>query len=122
MPQYQPDRADFVTLEFTPNTGTEQGGRRPALILSPKMFNVRTGLAVLCPITNQMKGGGFEVQIPSKCRVTGVLLVDQMRSLDWLSRKVAFHSRAPVDFVEDVVARFIAIITPEKLALVETGT
>ena len=111
--QYQPDRGDIVYLDFTPNAGTEQGNRRPALVLSHRKFNIATGLVVVCPITNQIKGGGFEVPIPRGGSVTGTLLVNHLRSLDWIARHIAFHSKAPQGFVDDVVARFLTIIVDD---------
>jgi mRNA interferase MazF len=68
---YQPDRGDLIYLDFTPNAGTEQGGRRPALVLSPKRFNIATSLAVVCPIANQLKGSPWEVPLPKGVGVTG---------------------------------------------------
>ena len=107
---YQPDRGHFVYLDFTPHAGTEQGGRRPALILSPLDYNIATGLAVACPITNQVKGSPFEVTIPRGAKITGVVLADQFRSVDWVSRNASFHSIAPFNTIAEVLGRIEAIL------------
>ena len=110
---YQPDRGDFVYLDFTPQAGTEQAGRRPALVLSPFDFNVATGLILACPITNQAKGGSFEVEVPRGAKITGVILSHQVRSLDWIARNADFHSKAPEATVLEVLARIEAILQIE---------
>lgn len=110
MTVYQPDRGHFVFLDFTPQAGTEQAGRRPALVLSPLDYNVATGLMFACPVTNQAKGGSFEVPIPRGAQVTGVILSNQLRSLDWLARNAELHSQAPESTVFEVLARIEAIL------------
>lgn len=107
---YQPDRGDFVFLNFTPRAGTEQGSRRPALILSPLAYNVATGRAFACPLTNQLKGSPFEVTIATGSGLTGVILADQLRNLDWLARTAEFHSHADRGTVLEVLARLEAIL------------
>jgi mRNA interferase MazF len=108
---YQPERGDFVFLDFTPQAGTEQAGRRPALVLSPRSFNVATGLILTCPITNQVKGGSFEVPVPRGSKLSGVVLSDHVRSVDWLARRAEFHSKAGDEVVEEVIARVAAILS-----------
>jgi mRNA interferase MazF len=108
---YQPDRGDLIFLDFTPQAGTEQAGRRPALVLSPRSFNVATGLIMACPITNRVKGGAFEVMVPKGSKLTGVVLSDHVRSLDWLARRAEFHSKAGDEVLEEVVARVVAIVS-----------
>jgi len=107
---YQPDRGHFVYLDFTPHAGTEQGGRRPALVLSPLEYNVATGRMFACPITNQVKGSPFEVAIPGGAGITGVILADQMRNLDWLARNAEFHGVAETATVMETLARIEAIL------------
>ncbi|MFT3673358.1 type II toxin-antitoxin system PemK/MazF family toxin [Aestuariivirga sp.] len=107
---YQPERGDFIWLDFTPQAGTEQAGRRPALVLSPRAFNIATGLAFACPVTSQVKGGSFEVAIPRGAGLVGVVLSDHLRSLDWVERKADFISRAPEEVVVEVTARLEAIL------------
>ncbi len=114
MEAYQPDRGHFIFLDFSPQAGTEQAGRRPALVLSPLAYNVATGLAFLCPVTNQIKGGAFEVPIPPGAKVTGVVLSDHLRSVDWIARNADFHSQAPTDLVLEVLARIEAILAIES--------
>ena len=92
---YTPERGDIVWLTFTPQAGHEQAGRRPALVLSPKAYNVKVGLAIFCPITSQVKGYPFEVAIPQGLTVGGVILSDQVKSLDWKARQAEFVCRLP---------------------------
>ena len=106
---YQPERGHFVVLNFTPQSGTEQGGRRPALVLSPVEHNIATGLALVCPITNQVKGSAFEV--PTGARdVTGVVLANQVRAVDWLARGAEFRGVAPEQTLFEVLARIEAVL------------
>ena len=107
---YQPDRGDFVWLNFTPNAGHEQGGRRPALVLSPKDYNIRSGLMIVVPVTSRVKGYPFEVPIPKGAKLEGVALADQIRSVDWVSRKAEFHSQADTDTMCEVLGRIEAIL------------
>jgi mRNA interferase MazF len=88
--RYVPARGDVVWITFNPQAGHEQAGRRPALVLSPSSYNRKVGLAILCPITSQVKGYPFEVNIPSGSKLGGVILSDQVKSLDWRIRKAEF--------------------------------
>ena len=110
MTAYQPGRGHFVYLDFTSHAGTEQAGRRPALVLSPIEYNIATGLMFACPVTNQVKGSPFEVPVPGGSRITGVVLSNQLRSVDWLARNAEFHSQCPEDTVLEVLARIEAIL------------
>jgi mRNA interferase MazF len=110
---YQPERADFVYLDFTPQAGTEQAGRRPALILSPKDFNIATGFAAVCPITRTQTGSNFEVALPRGTKLSGVVLSHQFRTVDWIERNAQFHSKANVDFMCEVLGRIEAILSIE---------
>ena len=83
---YVPDRGDLVWLDFDPQAGREQAGRRPALVLSPKAYNQKVGLALLCPITSQVKGYPFETAIPPGLKVSGVVLADHVKNMDWRVR------------------------------------
>lgn len=100
---YIPDRGDLVWLNFDPQSGHEQAGRRPALVLTPKKYNGKVGLAVVCPITSKVKGYTFEVEIFSPS-VEGVALADQIKSLDYVSRKIKFiakcHPMALAEVIE----------------------
>lgn len=99
---YVPDCGDVVWLDFTPQAGHEQAGRRPALVVSPNAYNKRVGLALLCPITSQVKGYPFEVAVPSDLPITGVVLSDQVRSLDWRARNAAHICSLPNAAVAEV--------------------
>ncbi len=102
---YVPDAGDLVWLTFDPQASHEQGGRRPALILSPREYNAKARLALACPITSQKKGYPFEVAIPAGQGITGVVLADHIKNLDWHARKVAFESKAPTVVVAEVRER-----------------
>ena len=98
-----PDRGDIVWIDFNPQTGHEQAGRRPAVVLSPALYNGRTGLALLCPVTNQAKGYPFEVAIPQGLNVTGVILADQVKSLDWRQRNATIVARMPQETTDEIL-------------------
>jgi mRNA interferase MazF len=102
-PNYVPERGDFVWITFTPQAGHEQAGRRPALVLSPSSYNGKAGMALVCPITNQTKGYPFEALIPDGLTVTGVVLADHIRSVDWRARHTVFECAAPDAFVKKVL-------------------
>ena len=112
-PIFQPDRGDLIWLDFTPHSGTEQAGRRPALVLSPMNFNIATGLVFVCPVTNQGKGSSFEVPLPRGTGVNGFVLSDHLRSLDWITRNAAFISKATQEVMGEVVGRVEAILRIE---------
>jgi mRNA interferase MazF len=107
---YCPDAGDFIWIELDPTKGHEQRGRRPAVVLSPRAYNERTGLCVACPITGQAKGYPFEVPIPSGQAVTGVVLADQVRCVSWAARNVSLAGRAQSDLLDDVRERIAALI------------
>ena len=113
---YVPDRGDLVWLEFTPQAGSEQRGRRPALVLSPKAYNGKVGLALFCPITTRIKGYPFEVKLPDVYVVSGVVLSDQLKSLDWRSRKAKFIVRVSFDVMAMVSARVLSLLDPDTSA------
>jgi mRNA interferase MazF len=104
-PPYCPDTADIVRLDFDPQAGREQAGRRPALVLSPRRYNEFVRLCVVCPITNQAKGWRFEVALPDGHPVTGVVLADQVKSLSWTERRSEFVARCPPQVVAEVSAK-----------------
>ena len=111
---YVPSQGDLVWLDFSPQAGHEQAGRRPALVLSPSAYNQKAGLAVLCPVTNQIKGYPFEVELPQGHTVSGAVLADQVRSLDWRSRNAKLIESASADLVQIVVAKVSALIQPDE--------
>ena len=110
MPSYIPDRGDVVWLTFNPQAGHEQAGRRPALILSPAAYNGKVGLALLCPITSQRKGYPFEVTIPENLPVSGVVLSDQVKSLDWKIHQAEYIMTLPSEITMDVLAKINTLL------------
>ena len=100
-----PDRGDVVWISLNPQAGHEQAGRRPAIVLSPAAYNRKTGLAVFCPITNQIKGYPFEVVIPEGATVSGAVLSDQVKSLDWKARRAEPICTLPRKVIDDVLAK-----------------
>lgn len=102
---YAPARGDVVWLQFTPQAGHEQAGHRPALVVSPESYNRKVGLAIFCPISNQEKGYPFEVLLPQGLKVTGVVLSDQLKSLDWKARKAKYAAKIPDNVMSEVLAK-----------------
>lgn len=103
--RYVPDAGDLVWLTFDPQAGREQRGRRPALVLSPRIYNERAQLAIACPITSQVKGYPFEVSLPENGVLTGVVLSDHLKSLDWKERRAEFAGRIPSATLAEVRQR-----------------
>lgn len=108
--QYQPERGDFIWLDFDPQAGTEQAGHRPALVLSPKDFNIGTGLAVVCPVTSTRTGSQFEVDLPRGVKLKGVILSHQFRTVDWIARNAKFEAHSTRDLMCEVLGRVEAIL------------
>ena len=104
MPAYVPDKGDFITLSFDPQTGHEQRGRRPALVISNLQFNQGTGMAIVCPITNTNRGIPFHLPLPNVSSLTGFVMVEQVKSVDYNARNAKFVEKAPVQLVEDVIS------------------
>ena len=109
-PEPVPDCGDIVWLAFTPQAGHEQAGHRPALVLSPRLYNGRSGLALLCPITSRSKGYPFEVVLPASSKVTGVVLADQVKSLDWRAKRARFACTAPATVVGEVLNKLSVLL------------
>ena len=109
-PDAAPDRGHIIWLSLDPQVGHEQAGRRPALVLSPEAYNSRVGLALVCPITNRIKGYPFEVPLPDGLPVTGVVLADQVKSLDWRVRSAEHVGEVPTDVVEEVLRRLALLL------------
>jgi mRNA interferase MazF len=107
---FVPDRGDLIWLTFDPQAGHEQAGRRPALVLSPKVYNQKAGMALVCPVTNRGKGYPFEVTVPKGYGVTGVILADHLKSVDWRARTAAPIGGLPADVAEDVLARLAPLL------------
>ncbi|WP_247215787.1 type II toxin-antitoxin system PemK/MazF family toxin [Synechococcus sp. C9] len=102
---YVPDSGDIVWIMFNP-----QAGRRPALVLSPKTYNSKVGLALLCPITTQVKGYPFEVLLPEGFAVKGAILSDQVKSLDWQARKAEFRCKLLPEKFNEVIKKLSTLI------------
>ena len=100
-----PDRGDIISLQFDPQSGREQAGRRPALVLSPHAYNAKVGLAILCPITNRAKGYPFEVALSKNMKTKGVILADHVKSLDWQARESRIIERASPSVLVDVLGK-----------------
>ncbi len=103
MPRYIPQKGDFITLSFDPQAGHEQKGRRPALVVSNNLFNKHTGLAIVCPVTNTDRGFPFHLAVPSGSTLTGFVMVEQVKSIDYAVRRAKFVESGAKEFVEDVL-------------------
>lgn len=106
-----PDRGDIIWLDFSPQLGREQAGRRPALTVSPASYNRRVGLGLFCPITSKIKGYPFEVPLPDGLVVSGVILDDQIKSIDWRARRAQFAASVPTETI-DAVASLLSTLLP----------
>ena len=109
--RYVPRRGDIVWLSFSPQAGHEQAGRRPALVLSPSAYNSKVGLALCCPITSRVKNYPFEVPVPKDLAVAGVVLADQLKSLDWRARRAELFARLPDADVNRVLGLVMALLS-----------
>lgn len=112
--RFIPDRADVIRISLDPRAGHEQSGRRPVLVLSPAAYNDKVGLAILCPITNQIKGYPFEVEIPSGLTISGVILSDQVKCLDWKVRKAEFICQLPPEITTEAQKKLGTLIRAKK--------
>jgi mRNA interferase MazF len=108
---YVPQRGDVVWISLNPQAGHEQAGRRPAVVISPQNYNNKVGLAILCPITNQIKGYPFEVLIPDGLPVEGAILSDQIKSLDWRARNAELICTLPTGAVSEVLQKLATLIS-----------
>ena len=106
---YTPDRGDIVWLNFTSQAGHEQKGKRPAIILSPKEYNKKTGLAVCCPITSNVKGYPFEVIVEGK-KIEGAVLSDHLKNLDWKARDIKYIEKARSEVLSEVIEKISVLI------------
>jgi len=108
---YVPGRGDVVWISLASQAGHEQAGRRPAVVLTPKEYNRRSGLAILCPVTSQVKGYPFEVRLPAGLPVTGAILSDQVKSLDWRARSARLICTLPPVTMSETLARLTTLFT-----------
>jgi mRNA interferase MazF len=109
--RYIPDRGDIVWIALNPQAGHEQAGRRPALVLTPRDYNSKTKLAIFSPITSQVKGYPFEIDLPKGLPMSGVILSDQVKSLDWQARNVELITNAPDKTISSVMDKLGALLT-----------
>jgi mRNA interferase MazF len=107
---YCPKRGDLVWLTFNPQAGHEPAGHRPALVLSPEAYNKKAGLALFCPVTSQVKGYPFEVRIPEGYLVSGVILADQVKNLDWKARHATFCCALPIETVHETLNKLCTLL------------
>lgn len=110
---YCPKPGEVVWIKFSPQAGHEQSGFRPALTLSPEQYNRKVGLAIFCPITSQIKGYPFEVLIPSGLKISGVILSDQVRNLDWKARNSKFFCRVSESTLTEVLNKLGSLLTSD---------
>ncbi len=108
--RYCPARGDIVWLSFDPLVGHEQAGRRPAFIVSPEAYNRKVGLVLLCPITSQRKGYPFEVDLPERLKASGVVLADQVKSMDWKARRAEYCCTPPRDVLLQVLGKIQSLL------------
>jgi mRNA interferase MazF len=109
--EYVPDCGDLIKTDFTTGqSGHEQAGWRPALVLSPKLYNKRAGLAVVVPVTNAVKGYPFEVNLPTNLKITGTVLADAIRSIDWRLRRAHYCDKAPDETLRTVKAKLAVLL------------
>lgn len=110
MAAYIPKQGDLVTLDFDPQSGYEQRGRRPALVLSKLAFNKSTGMAICCPITNTERGVPLHIKVSDRTSLTGFVMCDQVKSLDYRARRMKLIESAPLELIEDVLAILDAVL------------
>lgn len=106
---WAPDRGDIIWLRFSHNAGHEQAGKRPALVLSPKSYNAKVGLALVCPITSKPKGFPFEVSLPEG-KISGVILADQIKNMDWRAREAKPAGRVPKEVTDEALNKLRTLI------------
>ncbi|MEW6173548.1 MAG: endoribonuclease MazF [Bacillota bacterium] len=107
---YVPERGDVVWITLTPQAGHEQAGRRPAAVLSPAAYNGKVGLAIMCPVTNQIKGYPFEVLIPDGLAASGAILADQVKSLDWGAREAELICTIPAETITEILQKVSVLL------------
>ncbi|OJW50561.1 MAG: mRNA-degrading endonuclease [Alphaproteobacteria bacterium 41-28] len=107
---YVPQQGDIVWIELDPSLGSEMKKTRAAVVLSPIDYNKKVGLALICPITSYQKGYPFEVELSSKAKIKGVILADQVKSLDWRARKAKFEEKVPQNVILEVVEKISALL------------
>jgi mRNA interferase MazF len=112
--KYVPSRGDIVWLSFNPTSGHEQSGRRPGIVISPQEYNEKVGLALCCPITSRIKDYPFEVRIDIKNKIKGVILSDQLKSLDWRERQAKYIASAPKEILDETIEKLTLLINSDR--------
>jgi mRNA interferase MazF len=107
--EYCPERGDIVWLNFNPQSGHEQKGKRPAVVISPKEYNEKVGLGLFCPITSKIKNYPFEVRIANK-KIDGVILSDQIKSLDWKTRDIEFITKITSEQIDEIINKISVLL------------
>lgn len=110
MSTYIPERGNIIKINFSPQTSSEQAGFRPALVISPSAYNRLSSLAIICPITSKQKGLNFEVSLPEGLQIYGVILCDQIKSIDWKARGAFFIERISIELMAEVLARIETLV------------
>lgn len=112
--EYVPERGHIAWLQFDPQAGHEQSGKRPALVVSPESYNRRVGLALFCPVTSQVKGYPFEVVLPLGLQVQGAILSDQVKNLDWRVRRARYACTVPAGVLDEAIGKILTLVDPEQ--------
>ena len=107
--KYSPERGDIVWLNFNPQSGHEQKGKRPAVVISPKEYNEKVGLGLFCPITSKIKNYPFEIKIENK-KIDGIILSDQIKSLDWKTREIEFITKITPEKIDEVINKISVLL------------
>lgn len=110
MPDYIPQKGDFIIVTFDPQSGHEQKGRRPALVISNTLFNKHTGLAIVCPVTNTCRNFPLHVKIPDQSLLKGYIMIEQVKSIDFVSRKVKYVEKVSLKILNEVLGILDACI------------
>ncbi len=113
-PRYVPERGHLIWVDFIPQAGHEQTGRRPAVVLSPMNYN-RIGLSVCCPVTSRSKGYPFEVALTGGLPISGVVLCDQVKNVDWRARNTEFAGKVSSSLLDSIVERILTLIDPTRV-------
>lgn len=110
MPNYTPEKGDFIIATFDPQSGHEQKGRRPALVISNRLFNKATGFTIVCPITNTNRNIPFHIKVSENSSLTGFIMVEQVKSIDYISRRVTLIEKADDEILNEVLSVLDACI------------
>jgi mRNA interferase MazF len=110
MVKYVPEKGDFVIISFTPQSGHEQRGRRPAIVVSSKLFNKATGMILVCPVTSSKRYSPFHVPVTDAASVSGEIMLEQIKSIDYKCKKVQFIEKASEEVLNEVLSIMDAIV------------